>query len=81
MVNLPIVLIVMEKGKRAADINAGGSFHAYNDITKSLKSIGFKSLFKLFHAWTNTIYYASLATAKHHYLLQVFDQRLVHLNY
>ena len=37
MVNLPIVLIVMEKGKRAADINAGGSFHAYSYTKKYTK--------------------------------------------
>ena len=30
MVNLPVVLIVMEMEQRAADINAGGSFHGYS---------------------------------------------------
>ena len=35
MVNLPVVLIVMKMGKRAADINAGGSFHGNSYTIKS----------------------------------------------
>ena len=40
MVNLPVVLIVLEIGKRAADTKAGGSFHAYSYTKKYVKVKG-----------------------------------------
>ena len=37
MVNLPVVLIVVKMEQRAADINAGGSFHGYRYNKKYIK--------------------------------------------
>ena len=38
MVTLPVVLIVMKMEQRAADINAGGSFHGYSYTITTTKS-------------------------------------------